>query len=45
MGSSSTQAIPIPSTEVEKNEAVQSVPQPERREAPFVIKVISGIPS
>lgn len=45
MGSSSSQAVPVPSPEDDKTQTIQSLPQPERKEAPFVIKVISGIPS
>lgn len=44
MGSSSTQAVPVPAPEVEKSEAVQTNPQPERRETPFVIKLVASIP-
>ena len=44
MGSSSTQALPVAAPEVEKNESVQPVPQPERKDAPFSIKLLGGIP-
>jgi len=44
MGSSSSQALPVPAPEVEKNESVQPVPQPERKDAPFSIKLLGGIP-
>jgi hypothetical protein len=44
MGSSSTQALPVPALEVEKNESVQPVPQPEQKDAPFSIKLLGGIP-
>jgi hypothetical protein len=44
MGSSSSQALPVPAPDVEKNESVQPVPQPERKDAPFSIKLLGGIP-
>jgi hypothetical protein len=44
MGSSSSQASPVPGPEIEKNESVQPVPQPERKDAPFSIKLLGGIP-
>jgi hypothetical protein len=44
MGSSSSQALPVPAPEVEKDESVQPVPQPERKDAPFSIKLLGGIP-
>ncbi|HYK41841.1 MAG TPA: hypothetical protein VE007_05575 [Thermoanaerobaculia bacterium] len=44
MGSSSTQASPVPVPEVEKIESAQPVPQPERKDAPFSIKLLGGIP-
>lgn len=44
MSSTSTQSLPVSVPEVEKNEAVRPAPQPERSDAPFAIKLISGIP-
>jgi hypothetical protein len=45
MGFISTQAVSVPSPEVEKTEQVQPAPQPERKEGLFVIKVASSIPT
>jgi hypothetical protein len=44
MGSSSSQALPVPAPEVEKNESLQPVRQPERKDAPFSIKILGSIP-
>jgi hypothetical protein len=44
MGSTSTQAVPVSVPEVEKSDATRPAPQPERSDAPFAIKLISGIP-
>ena len=45
MGSSSTHAQPVSVPEVEKIESVQPTPQPEKKDAPFSIKLLGGIPT
>jgi hypothetical protein len=41
---SSPQTVPLPEPEVEKIETARLLPQPEKKETPFVIKAVSAIP-
>lgn len=45
MGTTSTQALPVSLPELEKIESVQPAPQPEKKDAPFAIKIAGGIPT
>ena len=44
MASSSTQTVRVPEREPEQADTAQPLPQPERKETPFVIKLGSVIP-